>query len=150
MEWFKGKVGQIIALVSIIGTLAGFGYTGATYVNRIENLETKVAAFKVTQKAQTVIEERFAGIEASVAAINKTIDESLLLWLREAEESISVIEVSVGKLQSKVDTIPDLGPVTGTISIIRVDIGKIESELDSLEKQLEKLEDKDVNPLTGL
>ena len=41
MEWFKGKMGQIIALVSIIGTLAGFGYTGATYVNRIENLETK-------------------------------------------------------------------------------------------------------------
>ena len=41
MEWFKGKMGQIIALVSIIGTLAGFGYTGATYVNRIENLVVK-------------------------------------------------------------------------------------------------------------
>ena len=126
MEWFKGKAGQLIALASIIGILAGFGYTGATYVNRIEDLEAKVAA------------------------INKTIDESLLLWLREAEESISVIEVSVGKLQSKVDTIPDLSPVKGNISVIKVNIGKIESELDSLEKQLEKLEDKDVNPLTGL
>ena len=126
MEWFKGKAGQLIALASIVGILAGFGYTGATYVNRIEDLEAKVAA------------------------INKTIDESLLLWLREAEESISVIKVSVGKLQSKVDTIPDLNPVEGNISVIRVDIGKIESELDSLEKQLEKLEDKDVNPLTGL
>ena len=39
MDWVKGKIGQIIALVSIVGTLAGFGYTGATYVNRIENLE---------------------------------------------------------------------------------------------------------------
>jgi len=126
MEWFKGKAGQLIALASIVGILAGFGYTGATYVNRIEDLEAKVAA------------------------INKTIDESLLLWLREAEESISVIEVSVGKLQSKVDTMPDLSPVEGNISVIRVDIGKIESDLDSLEKQLEKLEDKDVNPLTGL
>ena len=126
MEWFKGKAGQLIALASIIGILAGFGYTGATYVNRVEDLEAKVAA------------------------INKTIDESLLLWLREAEESISVIEVSVGKLQSKVDTMPDLSPVEGNISVIRVDLGKIESELDSLEKQLEKLEDKDVNPLTGL
>ena len=110
MEWFKGKAGQLIALASIVGILAGFGYTGATYVNRIEDLEAKVAA------------------------INKTIDESLLLWLREAEESISVIEVSVGKLQSKVDTIPDLSPVEGTISVIRVDLGKIESDLDSLEK----------------
>jgi len=126
MEWFKGKAGQLIALASIVGILAGFGYTGATYVNRIEDLEAKVAA------------------------INKTIDESLLLWLREAEESISVIEVSVGKLQSKVDTMPDLSPVEGNISVIRVDLGKIESDLDSLEKQLEKLEDKDVNPLTGL
>jgi chromosome segregation ATPase len=150
MEWFKGKMGQIIALVSIIGTLAGFGYTGATYVNRIENLETKVKTFKGTEEAQTAIEERFAGIEVSVTAINKTIDESLLLWLREAEDSISVIEVSVGRLQSKVDTMPDLGPVEGNISIIKVDIGKIESDLNSLEKQLEKLEDKDVNPLTGL
>ena len=126
MEWFKGKAGQLIALASIVGILAGFGYTGATYVNKIEDLEAKVAA------------------------INKTIDESLLLWLREAEESISVIEVSVGKLQSKVDTIPDLSPVEGNISVIRVDLGKIESNLDSLEKQLEKLEDKDANPLAGL
>ena len=150
MEWFKGKMGQIIALVSIIGTLAGFGYTGATYVNRIENLETKVGRIQGTEDAQTDIEERFAAIEVSVDAINKTIDESLLLWLREAEDSISVIEVSVGRLQSKVDTMPDLGPVEGNISIIKVDIGKIESDLNSLEKQLEKLEDKDVNPLTGL
>ena len=126
MKWFKGKAGQLIALASIVGILAGFGYTGATYVNKIEDLEAKVAA------------------------INKTIDESLLLWLREAEESISVIEVSVGKLQSKIDTIPDLSPVEGNISVIRVDLGKIESNLDSLEKQLEKLEDKDANPLAGL
>ena len=39
MEWFKGKTGQLIALVGIVSTLAGFGYTGAGYVNRIENLE---------------------------------------------------------------------------------------------------------------
>ena len=123
---FKGKSWELIALASIVGILVGFGYRGAIYVNRIED------------------------IEAKVAAINKTIDESLLLWLREAEESISVIEVSVGKLQSKIDTIPDLSPVEGNISVIRVDLGKIESNLDSLEKQLEKLEDKDANPLAGL
>jgi len=42
MEWFENKTTQLIALVSIVGTLAGFGYTGATYVNRLENLEAKV------------------------------------------------------------------------------------------------------------
>ena len=41
MEFFQKKTTQIIALVTIIGTLAGFGYTGATYVNRLENLEKK-------------------------------------------------------------------------------------------------------------
>jgi len=98
MDWVKGKIGQIIALVSIVGTLAGFGYTGATYVNRIENLEKKVGRIQGTEDAQQVIEERFSGIETSVEFINKTIDESLLLWIREAQESIS--EVQISKLSS--------------------------------------------------
>ena len=29
MEWFENKTTQLIALVGIVGTLAGFGYTGA-------------------------------------------------------------------------------------------------------------------------
>ena len=33
MDWFQNKTTQLIALVSIVGTLAGFGYTGATYIN---------------------------------------------------------------------------------------------------------------------
>ena len=42
MDWFQNKTTQLIALVSIVGTLAGFGYTGATYINRLENLESKI------------------------------------------------------------------------------------------------------------
>ena len=41
MEWFKSKAGQLIALATIVSTLAGFGYAGAGYVNRLENLENK-------------------------------------------------------------------------------------------------------------
>ena len=65
MEWFKGKMGQIIALVSIVGTLAGFGYTGATYVNRLDNLEAEIGGVGDTESAQQVIEERFASIETT-------------------------------------------------------------------------------------
>ena len=101
MDWVKGKIGQIIALVSIIGTLAGFGYTGATYVNRIENLEKKVGRIQGTEDAQQAIEERFSGIETSVEFINKTIDESLLIWIREAQEDISGVKISVGKLEDR-------------------------------------------------
>ena len=147
MDFIKGKIGQIIALVSIIGTLAGFGYTGATYVNRIENLETKVASFKVTQKAQAVIEERFAGIEVSVSAINKTIDESLLLWIREMQEDMSDIKVSVARLEQEIATIPDLSTIEENITDIKVDISKLDSNIESLEKQVDKLENRSDNPL---
>ena len=61
MDWLQNKTTQFIALAGIIGTLAGFGYTGATYVNRIEALET------------------------SVEYINKTIDETILLKINNLE-----------------------------------------------------------------
>ena len=35
MDWFQSKTGQFIALATIVSTLAGFGWTGAQYVNRI-------------------------------------------------------------------------------------------------------------------
>ena len=57
MEWFENKTTQIIALVSIVGTLAGFGYTGATYINRLENLEAQIGGIGDTEDAQKIIEK---------------------------------------------------------------------------------------------
>ena len=45
MDWFQSKTTQLIALAGIVSTLAGFGYTGAGYVNRITNLESKMARY---------------------------------------------------------------------------------------------------------
>ena len=66
MEWFKSKAGQLIALATIVSTLAGFGYAGAGYVNRLENLEKKIGGLGETEDAQQAIEQRFASIETSV------------------------------------------------------------------------------------
>ena len=74
MDWFQSKTGQLIALATIVTTLAGFGYSGATYVNRIANLEAKIGGIGDTETAQQIIEERFAAIETSVEYINKSID----------------------------------------------------------------------------
>jgi uncharacterized coiled-coil protein SlyX len=149
LDWVKGKIGQIIALVSIIGTLAGFGYTGATYVNRIENLEKKVGRIQGTEDAQQAIEERFAGIETSVSFINKTIDESLLLWIREAQDNVSTIQVTVGKLESDIENIdiPEVEPLQESIANTNASVAGIKASVDAIYADVQSLKNKSDNPL---
>ena len=111
MEWFKSKGGQLIALVTIVGTLAGFGYTGATYVNRLENLEKKIGGLGETEDAQQVIEQRFATIETSVEFLEKQIDN---IKIPDNSESISSLtaqlaglSISVKELEKDVDKLED-------------------------------------------
>ena len=112
MEWFENKTTQVIALVSIIGTLAGFGYTGATYINRLENLEAQIGGIGDTEDAQKVIEERFAGIEKSVEYINKSLDEGISPSLKVIAETsngtsraVAALQAEIEYLQNDVDTL---------------------------------------------
>lgn len=43
MNFLESKLAQIVALGGLIATIAGFGYTGAGYVQRIEALESQTA-----------------------------------------------------------------------------------------------------------
>ena len=107
MEWFENKTTQIIALVGIVGTLAGFGYTGATYVNRLENLEAQIGGIGDTENAQQIIEERFASIETSVEYINKSIDEGINPSLKVMSETINGTSKDVVALEAEVKFIQD-------------------------------------------
>ena len=107
MEWFENKTTQIIALVGIVGTLAGFGYTGATYVNRLENLEAQIGGIGDTESAQQIIEERFASIETSVEYINKSIDEGINPSLKVMSETINGTSKDVVALEAEVKFIQD-------------------------------------------
>ena len=112
MEWFENKTTQIIALVSIVGTLAGFGYTGATYINRLENLEAQIGGIGDTEDAQKIIEERFMAIETSVEYINKSLDEGINPSLKVIAETsnktsraVAALQAEIEYLQNDVDTL---------------------------------------------
>ena len=120
MDWFENKTTQIIALVGIIGTLAGFGYTGATYVNRLENLEAKIGGVEDTEDAQQIIEERFVAIETSVDYINKSIDEGIN---------------------------PSLKTIAQTSNGMGQDIVALEAEIKFMQDEIDKLIEENENPL---
>ena len=105
MNWFENKTTQLIALVSIVGTLAGFGYTGATYVNRLENLEAKVEKAQETDDGLGEIEKRFESLESSVNYVEKSIDENLIPRLDFSEEDIVDLKTSITKLDGQVERI---------------------------------------------
>ena len=122
MEWFENKTTQIIALVGIVGTLAGFGYTGATYVNRLENLEAQIGGIGDTENAQQVIEERFASIETSVEYINKSIDEGIN---------------------------PSLKVISETVNGTSKDVVALEAEIRFIQDEIDKILDENKNPLAN-
>ena len=121
MEWFKSGAGQLIALVTIIGTLAGFGYTGATYINRLENLEDKIIKAEETDDGLGEIEKRFEALDTSISYINKTLDA----------EKTGVI--------AKLDS----------INLLQSQIEGLSIAVRELEKDVAKLEKENSNPLAN-
>jgi|TARA_R100000426_G_scaffold85989_1_gene66600 peptidoglycan hydrolase CwlO-like protein len=107
MDWFQSKTAQIIALVSIVGTLAGFGYTGATYVNRLENLEAKIGGVDKAEDEMKIIEERFASIETSVQFLEKEIDNIEVPDVTEIKTDIATIKADLQSLDKQIDEIKD-------------------------------------------
>ena len=117
MDWFQNKTTQIIALVGIVGTLAGFGYQGAEYVNRLENLEAKIGGISEAEDNVQVIEERFAGIETSVQFLEKEIDNIDVPDVTEIKTDIATIKADMQSLNKEVDKlelkINDKNPLAG-------------------------------------
>ena len=89
--------------MSIVGTLAGFGYTGATYVNRLENLEAQIGGIGDTESSQKLIEERFASIETSVEYMNKSIDGLVIPDTSDLKSSVAALTNDVERIWIEID-----------------------------------------------
>ena len=107
MEFFQNKTTQLIALVSIIGTLAGFGYTGATYVNRLENLEEKIGGISEAEDMAQDIENRMEAIETSIEFINKSIDDGINPSFKVQSQNITELKGAVSVLKVQIETLKD-------------------------------------------
>ena len=126
MEWFKTKGGQVIALVTIVSTLAGFGYAGAGYVNRLENLEKKVTGIATTKSGLQDIEKRFETINTSLTYINKSIDKGINVSLKSQAESLVKVKTDIAEVKAQIKA--------------------LDKEVDKLEVRLEA---KNSNPLAN-
>ena len=113
MNWFENKTTQIIALVGIVTTLAGFGYQGAQYVNRLDNLEAQIGGIGDTENAQKIIEERFASIETSVKFLEKEIDSVEMPDVTEIKTDIATIKAGLKSLQKEINKLDDKNPLLG-------------------------------------
>ena len=113
MDWFQNKTTQIIALVGIVGTLAGFGYTGAEYVNRLENLEAKIGGISEAEDNVQVIEERFASIETSVQFLEKAVDSIDVPDVTEIKTDIATIKADLETLDRDISKLESGNPLAG-------------------------------------
>ena len=113
MNWFENKTTQIIALVGIVTTLAGFGYQGAQYVNRLDNLEAQIGGIGDTENAQKIIEERFASIETSVQFLEKEIDSVEVPDVTEIKTDIATIKAGLDSLEKTIDKLQTGNPLAG-------------------------------------
>jgi len=107
MDWLQSKTTQAIALVGIVSTLAGFGYTGATYVNRITNLEAKIGGISEAEDNVQVIEERFAAIETSVQFLEKEINKIEIPDVTDIKTDIATVKADLISLDKRIEEIKD-------------------------------------------
>ena len=115
MNWFENKTTQLMALVGIVTTLAGFGYQGAQYVNRLDNLEAQIGGIGDTEQAQKLIEERFASIETSVQFLEKQIDGISVPDVTEIKTDIATIKADLQTLDRDIKKLEnkDDNPLNG-------------------------------------
>ena len=70
MNFLESKLAQLVALGTLLATIAGVGYAGAGYVQRLEALESQTAVS---------YEEDITAIQAELLVINEKLQKLELI-----------------------------------------------------------------------
>ena len=128
MNWLEGKIGLILAIGTMVATLAGFGYEGARTINRIENIETSVEEYKSLSSQMIELDKALVSIEEQM----KSLDIP----------DISAIKEAIVKIETDVSNI-DIPDVT----VLQTSIAGINASIDSMYDDIQALKNKNDNPL---
>ena len=73
----------------------------------------------------------------------------MLLWIKEAQDNVSGIQVTVGKLESDVENIdiPEIEPLQESIANTNASIAGIKASVDAIYADVQSLKNKSDNPL---
>jgi septal ring factor EnvC (AmiA/AmiB activator) len=97
----------------LLQPLQGLVYTGATYVNRIDNLEAQIGGIGDTESAQKIIEERFASIETAVKFLEKEIDSVDIPDVTDIKTDIATIKADIQSLEKEINKLDNKNPLAG-------------------------------------
>ena len=128
MEWLNNRLGQIIAGVTVAGTLAGFGYEGAQTINRIDNIESATNDYitAVDGMADTMVE-----LEKKMAVIDEQLKSLDVPDIGAIEKDIVALKAHGHPAQA----MPDLSGIKEDIAVLKTTVGS--------------LKNKDANPLAN-
>ena len=131
MEWLNDRLGQIIAGVTVAGTLAGFGYEGARVMNQIENMEASFEAYVSSSDTAS----------ANYVNIVDTLENRVIILEQQLESldvpDIGAIEKDIVALKAHghpQQKMPDLSGIKTDVSVLQSSITNIEQDIKELKK----------------
>ena len=111
MNFLESKLAQLVALGTLLATIAGVGYAGAGYVQRIEALESQTAVS---------YEEDINSIKSEILVVNEKLQKL---------DQVTLLQNSVNNNEK------DISLLKQEISSARENL---ENKISNLEKKLEE------------
>lgn len=110
MNFLESRLGQIVALGGLVATIAGVGYTGAEYIQRIEVLEsqTSVSYEEDINEIKTeisLIKEKIQRLDL-IEGLREDVNENNKDWALLKEQymnSKADLEKQIKSLESKLE-----------------------------------------------